>query len=358
MDMPRPKLPYLQTEKTRHGQTIYYVRMDKKEKRIRIRGDYGSKEFKKNYNAAIAGAPLPGAKEHDPRTLAWLIDRYKKSSAWIHFSAGTRKQRDHHLYKMNKTAGNELFTSISKRTILNAMDRRRDTPAAANTFLKTVRGLFTWALDAEYIDTDPTAGIKKVKYKTDGFAPWQLSDVEKFREHWEIGTRERLAMELLLWTGLRRSDVVRLGRQHVKDGIATHHALKNGVDLYITIPDYLNYIIDQSPTGDLAYISTAYGLPRTANGFGTWFRKVCRVANIEKSAHGLRKTAATLLAEAGGTNKELQAAFGWKSDYESIRYTKSADRKRLSKEAANKRLKGEKNNPIPAPMVSVRETIK
>ena len=38
-----------------------------------------------------------------------------------------------------------------------------------------------------------------------------------FRERYPVGTKERLAMELLLFTLQRRSDVVQMGRQWLKE---------------------------------------------------------------------------------------------------------------------------------------------
>ena len=340
--MPRPRLPYLQKETTRHGRLIWYVRLGRGP-RTRIHGAYGDADFIRQYKMAISGAihDRPAGKN----TLTWLIDRYKKSSAWTELSPGSRRQRDNYFYHLRESAGTVPYRAIRKQNIIAGMDRRRATPAAANTFLKAVRGLFKWACDAEYIRENPTDGIKKIRYKTDGFPAWTLDDLSAFRARWDIGTRERLAMELLLATGLRRGDVVRLGRQHIRDGVATLKAEKTGATLYLTIWPELTRIIDQSPTGDMAFIATEAGNPRKKEAFGNWFRAACRKATISKSAHGLRKLAATLLAEAGGTEKELQAAFGWTSESQSKIYTQAADRKHLAMTAATKR----NQNPIPVP---------
>lgn len=53
-------------------------------------------------------------------------------------------------------------------------------------------------------------------------------------------------------------------------------------------------------------------------------------------AHGIRKQVAQKLAEAGGSNAELKALFGWNSDAMAALYTKGADKRRLAQAAANK----------------------
>ncbi len=65
---------------------------------------------------------------------------------------------------------------------------------------------------------------------------------------------------------------------------------------------------------------------------GNWFREACNDAGITgKSAHGFRKAAATLAAESGATEKELDAMFGWRGGGMAKLYTKSAERIGLAK---------------------------
>lgn len=112
-------------------------------------------------------------------------------------------------------------------------------------------------------------------------------------------------------------------------------ATKNREDLFIDISDILAQVIKASPTGDLNYLITAYGKPFTAAGFGNWFSDSCREAGLELSAHGLRKCSSIVAAEAGVTDNELNAFYGWNGDTSKI-YTKRAKRKVLAKNAAKK----------------------
>ncbi|WP_177228124.1 tyrosine-type recombinase/integrase [Hyphomicrobium facile] len=90
-------------------------------------------------------------------------------------------------------------------------------------------------------------------------------------------------------------------------------------------------IINTSPTGDLNFLVTEYGKPFSAAGFGNWFRERCDAAGLmDCSAHGLRKAAATSLAEAGASAHQLMAWFGWRSLKEAERYTRAASQKKLA----------------------------
>ncbi|HEY8248740.1 MAG TPA: tyrosine-type recombinase/integrase [Hyphomicrobium sp.] len=83
--------------------------------------------------------------------------------------------------------------------------------------------------------------------------------------------------------------------------------------------------------GDLHFLTTDYGRPYTAAGFGIRFREWCDDAGLPHcSAHGLRKAAATSLAEAGASAHQLMAWFGWRSLNEAERYTRAANQKKLA----------------------------
>jgi integrase len=111
---------------------------------------------------------------------------------------------------------------------------------------------------------------------------------------------------------------------------------KTNVQLYIPILPALQAAIDAGPTGDLVFICNLQGQRMVKESFGNWFKGACVAAGIEGSAHGIRKLAATTVAENGGSEKELQALFGWKSQHQSALYTREADKRRLALRAAFK----------------------
>ena len=329
------RLPFVSREKSRHGKTVWYFRRGKG-KRTRLSGLYGSDAFMAAYQAVLSGrAPTPRLRA-SRGTLAWLVEQWRQSADWHVTSRATKRQRENILHHVIERNGREAFTKVSRKHIIEGRDKRKKTPFAANNFVKTMRALFRWAHDSDLIDTDPARDVRVLRVKTDGFPPWTPEDVSRFQERWPIGSRERLAMELVRHTGLRRGDVVRLGRQHVKDGMAMIRVEKTGVLVYAPFPPELESIVDASPTGDLAFIVTRKKQPMVKESFGTWFGEACRSAGIEKSAHGLRKLAATIIADEGGSEHELQAIFGWQSGRMSQAYTREADKRRLAKRVAER----------------------
>lgn len=333
--MPRSRPPHLVREITRHGRAVWYVRVGQG-KRVRMREEYGSPDFWRDYRLAVEGTPPPAAKGPAPGSLSWLIARYLESAEWSDFSAATRKQRHAIFRQIEATAGAEPFKLIDRRVILAGRDRRRKTPHAANVFIKAMRALFGWAADRGYVPADPTAGVKMLSGENDdvGFHTWTEEELERFEARWPLGTRERLAFDLLLYTGLRRGDAVRLGRQHVKGDIFSIRTEKTGAVVTRPILPQLAASIAATPTSDLAFITSSHGRPFVKEAFGNWFRDICKAAGVPGSAHGLRKAGARRAAEAGATEMQLNALFGWRpGSRESATYTRTADAARLAREA-------------------------
>lgn len=348
--MPKPKLPHLYPEITRHKKLVWYVRRGQGP-RTRIREEYGTPEFLAAYHAALAGSPAvrkgPGAGK-TPHTLAWAIDLYRNSPEWTTLAQETRRRRSYILQTIAESASHVALVHIDAKVIREGRDRRSETPHAANDFLKTIRGLLEWAKKAQHIEKNPAAGITALPTQNaSGFHTWTEEEVARFEAQWALGTRQRLAFDIFRYTGLRRGDAVRAGRQHVKDGILTIRTEKTGETVTVAVLPPLAASIEATTTGNMTFLITEYGKPFSKAGFGNWFRGACIEAGCPGSAHGLRKHAATMAAENGATERQLDAMFGWTGGKMAAHYTRAADRKRMGIEGAKLFLKAQSANEIP-----------
>jgi integrase len=349
--MPRPRPPHLHREATRHGRLVWYVRRDKGP-RIRIRAEYGTPEFDLEYHAALTGTPPVRKQGPSAGSLDWLIRRYRETTEWSKLSLATRRQRENIFLQVQKSAGTEPFAKITTATIIAGRERRAKTPHQARHFLDAMRGLFRWAVKAQMLKSDPMLGVDNPpRPKGDGFIPWTEEHVAAYERRWPIGTRQRVWLDVLLYTGLRRGDAVRFGRQHVRDGIGTIKTEKSGFTVEVTLPilPVLKETLAAGPCGDLTFIAGENGRPLEKESFGNLFRKACRAAGVPGSAHGVRKIAATRAANAGATVAQLDAIFGWCGGSMASLYTRAADRRRLSLEAMYKLNANVKATSIPAP---------
>ncbi len=183
---------------------------------------------------------------------------------------------------------------------------------------------------------NPCLAVKSVKTKSKGHRTWTDDEIACFESFYPVGTEARLAFALLLYTGQRRSDVVRMGREHVKDGILTITQKKGGevVDVAIPILSQLQAVLDDVQRKRIGptFVMTVHGKPRSDAGFTNWFHELRTKAGLPKglTPHGLRKAFCRVAAEAGLTPHEIMAISGHTTLKEVARYTAAADRKRMA----------------------------
>ena len=353
--MPRPRPPHLLREVSRHGTVRWVVRIDHGP-RTPMPGEYMSPEFMAAYHAAIRGElPEPKAKRVDERSLEFLVRRWQASSSWAELAKATRRQRANILKHVLQTAGDKPYKAIDKAHIIAGRERRAKTPSQANNFLNTMRALFRWAIEQEFVKIDPTEGVRVVKRpKTGGFKVWTEDEIERFKERWPLGTRERLAFAILRTTGLRRGDAATLGRQHLTevDSVTVFRLRteKNGRLVVREILPELAEAIDACPSKGLAFVATTSGHPMKKEFFGNWFSEACRAAGVRKSAHGLRKVDATALVQSGSSEAELEGAMGWTPGSGMARvYTRERDDELLAARAIEKLKKAKTKTPYSQP---------
>jgi integrase len=334
--MPRPRKPYVQKEVTRHGKTVWYFRRGK-EQRIRLPGQFGSAKFNEAYDAALSGREVPAKPQASRQTVRWLVDHYYQSGRYQQLRPNTQRNHRLMLEDVCRTGADLKFVAVDSSDIRSGLVRRESTPRMAEAYVSTMRALFEFAKDSGLVIENPVSpDIKARKTKTDGYHTWTLEEVEKYQKRHSLGTQARLALDIMLYTGLRRSDAIVLGKQHVRNGVISIRAGKNGADITIPVLPPLAESIRATKTGDMIFLKNSRGEPWKNISFGYWFADRCDEAGVPGRAHGLRKAGATIAANNGATAFELTAMFGWSSVKMAEVYTKKADKARLAERAANK----------------------
>jgi hypothetical protein len=302
--MPRPRPPHLHRQVSRHGKTVWYVRIGKGP-RIRIRSAFGTPEFDAEYQAAIAGLPARQAAKDESTpngTLAWLTERYRETSAWTNLSLATRRQRENIFRQVLHSAGRQPAAKITKAAIVTGRDRRSNTPFQARHFLDAMRGLFRWAVKAKLVAFDPTSGVDNLlRPKTEGFKVWTDDDITAYEKRWPISTRQRVWPDVLIYTGLRRGDAVRFGRQHVRNGIGTIKTEKNDTIVTLPILPILSKTLEAGPCGDLTFIAGENGRPLTKESFGN----ACKTARRMDCVRPLLPARLTLAQQKRSSKQSL-----------------------------------------------------
>jgi len=290
------------------------------------------------YQAALAGQPLQvGSGRVKPGTIRALAVSYFNSIEFRSLRPSSQAIYRNIVERFCVEHGDKRVALLQREHILKLMAVRAEKPWAANALRKMLRAMIKHAIEIGLRADDPTHGVRAIRIKSDGHHSWTDAEISEFEKRHSVGSRARLALALLLYTGQRRSDVIRMGPQHIRDGFLHVRQQKTGIELSIPVHTALAAIIAETPTDHLTFLATQYGGPFSETGFGHWFREECDKAALHHcSAHGLRKAAARRLAEAGCTAHEIAAITGHASLREIVRYTKAADQQKLAAAAMEK----------------------
>lgn len=325
---------YCQGFEDRHGKVRWYYRRPGFP-RVALPGLPWSPDFMASYDKAATGERLEiGKIRSAPGTIGALVASYYRTSDFTGLGDSTKTTYRGIIERFRAEHGSKRVAHMEKRHVQGFISEKAATPAAANNLLRMIHLLMRHAVELGWRGDDPTQGVRKAKRKAGGFLTWEEDHIAQFTVRHKQDSRANLALMLLLYTGQRRSDVVRMGRQHVRNDVLSVVQQKTGQDLHIPLHDNLKALLDALPMG-MTFLVTAQGKPFTPAGFTNWFRDMVREAKLPDglSPHGLRKATCRRLAEAGCTPHQIMAISGHRSPAEVTRYTVAAGRKQLASQA-------------------------
>jgi integrase len=297
------------------------------------------------YYKAMEGGATPvveaGALKTKSGSFDALIAAYYKSSAFTALEKSTQATYRNQLEQFRKEHGMKPVAALKAKhvdAILGEIATR--STAQAQKLRKRLVKLMALAVKWEYITENPMLNAERIKHKTKGYATWTDADIAAFRAYWKDGTAQRLAFEILFYTGLRRSDAVKLGRQHIHGDyiVITTKKSSDMVELNIPIHKDFRRVLDASERKHLTFITTAYGSARSEKAFTNWLIEAGQEAGLpsHRSPHGVRKAACRTLAEAGCTALEIMSITGHTNIKEIETYCAAVNRRHLAQIAITK----------------------
>lgn len=297
--------------------------------------------FREELAACEAGAPIrAGEGRCVPRSVADLVARYYGSTNFNRGGLDDQRRRRLLIESFRTAFANDLVANFrwdhieailaerAKKTVRDG--RTVGGPFAAQSLRKQLRRLFAYAKRLDWIAENPVDDAERVHApKTSGFYSWSEEDIAKFQARHPLGTRARLALEIMLWTGQRRGDARLFGPGQLKNGQIIYRQGKTGTELWLPAAPQLVEAIDaMQRIGFKTFLVTEYGKPFSRAGFGNKMREWCDEAGLPQcTAHGLRKAMARRLAESGESQQSIKSVGGWKADAEVTTYTAAADQK-------------------------------
>lgn len=366
----KTELRYLTPDPDPRGNMRYYVRLkvNGRHRKVRIRATFKdaggniTQEFMAEYWAALAALRGTAAAEVHPappreETFAWFIDQYYRSAKFKGFDKATQKDKASVLDRFCEAAGALPYRKFRKEDMERSQLKRAETPGAADKLVKVMRALFNWGMTQKpaLASFNPAVGIAPINRKKGGIHTWTPDEIDQFRGYWPIGSVPRLAMELMISIGARRSDASQLGpkNEFLRNGQRwvrfTVYKGRNRYPLEMECrltSDFLD-AVSKTAIGNHSYVISSRGTAYTIESFGNTFSRWCREAGLQKcSAHGLRKAASVAYAESGGTAPELCAVFGWTNLKTAQIYIEQAEKRKMRANAFERRAEYEKRQSV------------
>jgi integrase len=329
----RRKNPYPGVRKNIVKGRIYW-KFEAGDFRCNIPGPYASPAFLAAYETALKGAKAP-ASTAAPDTVAWLIEQYLGSLKYQNLSPSRKRSIRGELDWLRSTAGKYHFVRLEVRHI-EALMAKKTGPQARNTVKKNLSMLFNFAAKKlGYTGPNPARFAEKMKTNPDGYHTWTDAEVDRFLTRHPAASKARLVLLLALNTGMARTDLCRVGWQHVtqKDGKAriAYKRAKTSEAANLPILPELAEELAHLPKDRMLFITQdARHIGYKPETLGNWFRDRCTEAGVPGSLHGLRKAGATRLADAGATNWEIASYLAHKDTKQADTYTKKANRAKLA----------------------------
>jgi enterobacteria phage integrase len=331
------KLDYVNEYLDRTGKIRRYFRRGGKRLGA-LPGDVGSEEFMTAYQNCLAeNKPAAPSARTGEGSFGRLITEYYGSTAFRNLKPSSQKAYRYALEPLAKAHGHRLVKDMRADKIAKIIQDIGETkPGMANFTKSVLQKLMKYAVKAKWRSDNPVIGIDR--FKSGEHHTWTEAELKTFETRWPLGTRERLAYALLLYTIQRVGDVAKMKRADIVDGELHVVQDKTGAELYLPILPELARAMKAYPKKGLTLIGTEDGKPLTRPALSHVMRDAIKAAGLPAKcvSHGLRKAGMRRLAEGGSTEKQIAAWSGHKTLREIERYTKAADQKRLARDATHK----------------------
>jgi integrase len=244
-----------------------------------------SEEFMRQYAAALeaeqntraqVGADLRSL----PGSFSALCVSFYGSPEFRDLKDSTQKLRRNILERFRAKHGHRHLKDLQVTHLKAILGPMADKPGAANNLLKVLRVVLNFAVGEELIPRNPALAVKRYKTRSEGFHTWTETEVAQFEAYYPIGSRPRLALELLLSTGQRRGDMVKMGWQHIEGDCIAVRQEKTDEPLLIPIDASLAAALKLLPRTNMTFLLGELGQPLTSKSFGNWFRERCNEASL------------------------------------------------------------------------------
>lgn len=334
------RLRYVHGYRDRYGVYRYYVRR-KGKKNVSLPGLPGSQAFMEAYQAALRQGPEGKVSQHGPRSLSALIAAFFSSVRFKNLAKGSQKTYRHVLKHIEAKDGHRGVVDMpddKARKIIEEIGATR--PALANLVRAVMRQLFKYAITLKWRASNPFTGIEA--YDQGTHHTWTDQEFAAYVACWSLGTRQRLAFDLLYYTAQRIGDVAAMKRSDIVGNEIHMVQQKTGTALRIPVHPELKRSLNAYGIKGQRLVGKPDGSPITGDALSKVVIVAATKAGLPRKCvpHGIRKGVMRQLAEGGTSSKRIAGLSGHKTLREIERYVAAADQSKLARDAVDAIPKG------------------
>lgn len=289
-----------------------------------------------DFKAAMARALQSRGSPRSSGGLSALVDAYLRSPEYLSLRQASKYNRApafKWLLKLDPTEPEDLTRGdlIDMRDLVAT----RVGPGAANNFVACVSALFNWAIDRGKLATNIALRVKKLPIGE--FLPWSDHEVEVALSG--LPEHLRRIVVLALFTGQRRGDLVAMTWAQFDGKTIALTQQKSNRSLVIPVHETLAAELERWKQGRASthILTNSLGRPWLTTVVSKAMQTALEPLGVlNRNIHGLRKVAATRLAEAGCSTHEIAAITGHTSLSMVAHYTRTADQYKLAVQAISR----------------------
>lgn len=338
--------PHVDTVKGKNGLPYYYYRPPGEARMGSLPRPYGGaafiakwSEYHSEFSKRCDNENKPSSQRpNDGRTFTALIELYSDRHEFTRrLKLSTQRAYCVDLRQIRTWFDGMPIEGVTEEDLRDFLDQFANSPAKFNRVRQVLSSVMKLALQKKWTNENAVTFIGRLKPGT--YHTWTETEITAFRTHWPVGTTERLAFELFLYTGQRISDVVNmewrdLQNEHIHVVPVKTNGLPNPTELWIRVHRFLSWLLDQTPRNSDSILVKKDGAPHTLKTLDHMMRNAYLTAGLQSEerkaatrqcvTHGLRKAMCRRLAEVGCSAMEIQAITGHASIKELEVYVKEA----------------------------------
>lgn len=323
------KLPFIVIQKVK-GREYCYFRRDGLYTKMPHPTDPA---FQAKYDRLRKSAGTLPTEPQIPGSFGALVESYLASGAYKKLTKKVQYEYRRILDAMKKQWGDLPVNRLTRKGVMAYKDKFSDRPRSAYQAMQVLRRLLNFAIDQGLITVNPA--LRPGRNKSKQFKAWTPEDLNAFREANAAKYPDMvLAMEIGAYTGQRRGDVIGMTEKDYNGRRIAVRQNKTDEQVWIPVHTALKTALDARKTRHMMLLVSAQGKPFKETHFSHRFKKAVDNASLKGlSFHGLRGTAAMMLAEAGCSDAEIQSITGHVTATMAAYYRRQADKQKTAEAA-------------------------